>query len=371
MASRTSFVLIAFVTIFLVWSPLRAEPTVVLDGVEMHWEAGPHMLSIRQGPSVTAGSDGFIYALGGVVGYGLPEATNSCERYDESTGAWSSIAPMFEKRLLARAVTDPYGKIWVAAGYCLTGTTGSVERYDPSSNTWTQMSGHLNTPRANFGMATIGGYIYVFGGHSGLPWSDPGAALSSVERCDLATGQWEYVAPMNEARYGVGFGVDSQGFIYAIGGGTIPLLNDVCSKTVERYDPSTNTWGYVADMPQRAGSPASFTMDGKIFTVGGGREATYFTTDCYVYSPATNTWAIGPDMYEPLNSAGAAVGPSGTAYVLGGQGPEVYAKDRVAMLVSQPIPEPFSLAFMGSAFVGVVAIRLRKWRKGKKAQHMD
>jgi hypothetical protein len=35
------------------------------------------------------------------------------------------------------------------------------------------------------------------------------------------------------------------------------------------------------------------------------------------------------------------------------------------------IPEPFSLAFMGSAFVGVVALRLRKWRKGKASQDRD
>jgi len=35
--------------------------------------------------------------------------------------------------------------------------------------------------------------------------------------------------------------------------------------------------------------------------------------------------------------------------------------------VVNPVPEPLSMAFMGSVFVGVVVIRLRKWRKGRAA----
>ena len=43
-----------------------------------------------------------------------------------------------------------------------------------------------------------------------------------------------------------------------------------------------------------------------------------------------------------------------------------FVRDGVPMQSTAAVPEPFSLAFVGSAFVGVVAIRLRTWRKDRQ-----
>jgi hypothetical protein len=60
------------------------------------------------------------------------------------------------------------------------------------------------------------------------------------------------------------------------------------------------------------------------------------------------------------------------SYAPGARGIAYYDNIVVSQRVSGGvIPKPLSLVFMGIAFVGVVAIRLRRWRKGKATQPRD
>jgi len=292
------------------------------------WEPGVPMLSLRTSPGVTVGSDGLIYAIGGTADmYGSLYATNTAERFNESTQEWEWIAPMAEKRLAPGAVTDSFGRIWIIGGHDVRWEPyDTIEIYDPVSESWSIHPSRLNTGRTGHGIAiTKDDVIYVFGG----VFSPPEVYLSSVEKYDPSVGEWEFVCPMNEARWGVGCAVDEQGRIYAIGGGREGIG---ALKTVERYDPLRDQWEYVADLPEIRGSMATFVCCGEIWAVGGGKNVPYYTDTSYIYSPATNTWREGPRMYEAIGHARAAVGPSGTAYVIGGEGPNIWAHNRVATL---------------------------------------
>jgi hypothetical protein len=65
---------------------------------------------------------------------------------------------------------------------------------------------------------------------------------------NLIQDSWEELAPMHQARLGLGV-IAVDGKIYAIGGTTSGGF--ICSvlSTNEQYDPVTNSWVYKASMP--------------------------------------------------------------------------------------------------------------------------
>ena len=56
-----------------------------------------------------------------------------------------------------------------------------------------------------------------------------------------------------------------QGFVYAIGG----KGEDSFHSSVERYDPRTNTWSYVASLAKKVKLIGAATLQGFLYIVGG------------------------------------------------------------------------------------------------------
>ena len=71
--------------------------------------------------------------------------------------------------------------------------------------------------------------------------------MRKMERYDPRTNTWEEVAPMATARYGFSFAVlDDK--LYAAGGSASVSADSLTFNSMERYDPSTNTWEELASM---------------------------------------------------------------------------------------------------------------------------
>ena len=96
------------------------------------------------------------------------------------------------------------------------------------------------------------------GGHDG--WS----YLNSVERWDPITRQWSFVAPMNTQRSTVGVAA-LNGKLYAVGGRD----GSSCLRSVECYDPHTNRWTLVAPMSKRRGGVGVAVANGFLYAFGG------------------------------------------------------------------------------------------------------
>ena len=96
----------------------------------------------------------------------------------------------------------------------------------------------MSFPRQSAAVATIDDKLYVVGGYS-----SGGNRLKSVERYDPVTNTWEAVAEMSTQRKMPCVAV-LDGMLYAMGGhnGTNYL------SSVERFDPATNTWEAAAAM---------------------------------------------------------------------------------------------------------------------------
>jgi Kelch motif protein len=103
-----------------------------------------------------------------------------------------------------------------------------------------------------------------------------------------------------------------------------PLLVLIGGNVVQAYNPSTNTWSRLADLPQARISPAgATTINNKLYLPGGatttrgGEAPGHQMRTLYVYNPATNTWSREVDM-PMTNVNGLSFTVNGLLYVLWG-----------------------------------------------------
>jgi N-acetylneuraminic acid mutarotase len=217
------------------------------------------------------------------------------EAYDPARDRWTRKADMpTERTLAAIAVVD--GIIYVIGGNTpVVGApwvTSVVEAYDPARDRWIRKADML-TARLGLDACVIDGRIYVFGGASGYPetvWP----TLSTVEVYDPATDTWTQVSDMPWPRYGHSASL-VDGKMYIIGGADPEVarlfeegkidLDELAElfETVDVYDPGTDTWTRAARCPFATVHHAAGIVDGTIYTIGGRADAIY--SKVYEFDP--------------------------------------------------------------------------------------
>ena len=215
------------------------------------------MLTGRRGLAVgvlTLDQKQQLYVVGGIKHKAL--ALTTVEKYDPSNKgdtSWIKMEDMKTPRryLAVGVLTEAFGKqyLYAVGGEQSGERLKAVEKYDPVNNTWTNVEPML-TERINFGVGVLTDsrdgkqYMYAVGGMSEYLY------LDSVERYDPSTNTWTSVAPMLQKRSYHTVSVvtedDNKQYMYAVGG--MDRDNSVRLKTVERYDPFENKWTSVADM---------------------------------------------------------------------------------------------------------------------------
>jgi N-acetylneuraminic acid mutarotase len=141
----------------------------------------------------------------------------------------------------------------------------NLYRYDPATDQWTDLGLSPAQHRPPMG-GTIGGKLYFTGR------SDAGAALLTVY--DPGTNQWTSRTPMNNARFD-GAAATLGAKLYILGGWEQHDGNNVHVRTVNVYNPASDSWTKAAPMPtDRTGYSAErVVLDGKprIEVVGGAK----------------------------------------------------------------------------------------------------
>jgi N-acetylneuraminic acid mutarotase len=193
--------------------------------------------------------------------------------------------------------------------------------YDPASDAWKPLA-PMPTKRGSPNAVAHKGKIYVIGGASVHPGSKesavhparPHRAVSANEVYDPATNTWETRQPMPTARNHAAAGVVNEK-IYVIGGRIGAAYVGISTPTdiVEEYDPATDQWGVVkARMPTPRSAVAWGVYRGRIFVAGGEAQAPQFMMAfraVEAYDPSTNRWSSLPQMPLPRHGlAGAVVG---------------------------------------------------------------
>jgi len=168
----------------------------------------------------------------------------------------------------------------------------------------------LATPRQEVGAAVLNGMVYCAGG-----LDKNRASLATVERYDPKSKKWSFVANMPTTLHHFGMAA-AGGKIYVIGGYVSSFSSATNKSSV--YDPTNNRWSAIANLPRARGALGAATINGKIYAVGGVVPGSGVVADLTVYDPKTNKWATlasMPTIREHL--AIAALG--GKLYVAGGR----------------------------------------------------
>jgi N-acetylneuraminic acid mutarotase len=215
----------------------------------------------------------------------------------------------------------------------------SVTQYDPNTVTvpdgvsnQTRTLRSMNVPRAEFGYATDANDLsYAIGG-----MDNNGTPLSSVEVYTPSTNTWSYLAPLPQALYGESAASDGAGHIFVFGGIS---ANGAISTTVFRYTIASNTWDQLS-APLQVGvwdSAAVSAPNGLIYVLGG-QTASGATSTVESYNPTTNTWNLETALPQPISAPAAAVDSLGRIAVLGGY--DANGNALATTFVSQELSNP-------------------------------
>ena len=276
----------------------------------------------------TAVVSGKIYIIGGVPysNKGGPgwDALPTVEIYDTRNHAWRKGADMPTPRIAAKAAVFA-GEIYVFGGYKRGEIRGEkdqkiVEVYDTRTNTW-RRTRDMPTLRRGFRTAVVDGKIYVIGGAIFDRQRDVRVATDLVEAYDPLTGRWRKRTRMPTKRTWVDAAVMNNK-IYAIGGEISPRLGvplaDAILTKIEEYNPKTDRWRKLPDMPMFKFAYSTIAVDRKIYLIGGYSLDNGFKdlASVDVYEPSLKRWGSIPALPSPKMAPSVAV--NGVIYVLGG-----------------------------------------------------
>ncbi|XP_036338594.1 kelch-like protein 1 [Rhagoletis pomonella] len=213
--------------------------------------------------------DNIIY-IGGVRD---GKITSGVESWSLKTKSWNTLPSMIQSRYFLTVVLLN-GNIYAIGGLSTDNQcTKSVEKYSTGSE-WELVSS-MNTPRCQAGAVALNDKIFVFGGFDGK------CHLKSVECYDPSSNTWIQCADMNESHNFPGAAVH-KGCIYVLGGLTE-------NKIVERYDPQSNNWTKVSYLHIGRGAMGCVSKDDQLWVVGGEQNKN-MKYSVSVYYPECNKW---------------------------------------------------------------------------------
>jgi N-acetylneuraminic acid mutarotase len=253
----------------------------------------PYGVSEAQGRVV----NGKVYSFGGFDSLkGCCTPTDRAYLYEPALNVWTPLPPMPNRGATHAGMTSDGAGIYYAGGYVANSSwtgqiygTKAVWRYDIAARTYTRLP-DLPVERAAGQLEYLNGKLHYFGGTNLARTQDVGDHFV----LDLAGGaqSWTTAAPLPNPRHHMGAAVLG-GKIYAVGGQHGHDSNLVTQASVNAYDPATDTWTALSDLPSARGHIASstFVLAGRIVVAGGERANGQNIATVNAYDPATDTWA--------------------------------------------------------------------------------
>jgi len=192
--------------------------------------------------------------------------------------------------------------------------TSRVQVLDFATNKWTDLASlPSGAARTHGAAATDGRYIYLV---SGQPGGGYGAGTKLSFKYDIATNTWSSFRALPEVRYGgTMFYVDGQ--LHFVGGAGADRATPEDDHWVINPNSANPQWTRAASMPVKQDHIAHVLIDGKAYIVGGEHghastadpdDADYIQHDnLFRYDPRTDQWTRLADMPVAASHFEAAV----------------------------------------------------------------
>lgn len=266
---------------------------------EQYWFTGLTPMPTARGGLGCAAVDGKIYAIGG--GHPDPVILNTLEVHDSGTDTWDTTKTDMPTARANVAVSAVNGKIYVIGGS--KGGSGiweglsTVEEYDPQTDTWT-LKMDKPTPGWCIKTCVLDGKIWATGGNIKYP-----NISDALEVYDPVTDSWDTTkARLPMPMYSHSTSV-VDGKIYLFGGWDNCAFGPMY-QTVWVYDPDTDVWTPIGDMPFAIGELSTVALGRKICLIGGTSTLHPFTSidnvyeyDPYATSSVEDSFASPPSVF--------------------------------------------------------------------------
>nr|XP_035121304.2 kelch-like protein 35 isoform X1 [Callithrix jacchus]XP_035121305.2 kelch-like protein 35 isoform X1 [Callithrix jacchus] len=187
-----------------------------------------------------------------------------------------------------------------------------ADAYHPESQRWTPLPSLPGYTRSEFAACALRNDVYVSGGHinSHDVWTFSSHLHTWIKVASLHKGRWRHKMAV------------VQGQLFAVGG--FDGLRRL--RSVERYDPFSNTWAAAAPLPEAVSSAAVASCAGQLFVIGGAGQDGVNTDKVQCFDPKEDQWSLrspAPFSQRCLE----AVSLDDTIYVLGGLMSKIFTYD--------------------------------------------
>lgn len=265
------------------------------------WSAGTDMPTERKEiANATVSLDGKIYVIGGVSSNTV--MLNTVEVYTPATDSWETVAPLpVPAWRVGAAVVN--GKIYVFGGYLALNPfpfnpSDRVFEYNPATDSWSEKAKMPTARGAPLALA-FNNQIHVMGGSTNI-------SLTTHEIYNPGSNSWSNGADMPQNRSALtGDVVGNQifvagGFRTNQGGDAIPYAE------LLRYDPGSNTWAdpaALAPVPEARFGMDAGNLDGQLYIFGGNLGFNGVSRTLR-YDPPSNQWEELEEMPQAYSFMG-------------------------------------------------------------------
>ncbi len=182
-------------------------------------------------------------------------------------------------------VLDPDGKIRVVCGNTMSADTSYAfqQIFDPVGDSWTVDTTleHPGHGVHNHDVEIIGDTIYV-------GWaSHRRGYYNSMTMIDLTGNTWSVVGPAPVSNLLYYEMATCNGKLYCFGGS---VSGSGSTNGARVFDPATQNWSSVANVPRSLRDPAAATVNDTIYLFGGFSSGSNAISNCYAYNTVANTW---------------------------------------------------------------------------------
>ncbi|KAM8883371.1 kelch-like protein 10 isoform 1-T1 [Synchiropus picturatus] len=251
-----------------------------------------------------------LLAIGGLTDW---SRVNTIVAYDIRVNRWVTVTCTLPNPHNYYCIVFLGGNLYCVGGLIRYCKLIRVQRFNLSTQTWHYLA-PMNDFRLNAGITAVDGRIYAVGGYNGRHH------LNSAECFIAKENQWISIAPMTERRSEPGC-TALENKIYVCGG-----FNGIDSlRSVECYHPDNNHWTMIRPMMTRRSGLGVIAYTDHVYAVGGSDG---FRVLCSVeaYNPTNNTWQEVTSMLSPRRNFGIAV-VEDFLFIVGGLSEQTYNKE--------------------------------------------